>query len=53
VALISVACGLFIGLLAGFFRILDAIIMRIMDGLMAIRPSCWRSPWCRCSAPAC
>jgi peptide/nickel transport system permease protein len=36
VALISVACGLFIGLLAGFFRILDAIIMRIMDGLMAI-----------------
>ena len=36
VALISVAFGLFIGLLAGFFRILDAIIMRIMDGLMAI-----------------
>ena len=36
VALISVACGLFIGVLAGFFRVLDAIIMRIMDGLMAI-----------------
>ena len=36
VALISIACGLFIGLIAGFFRILDAIIMRIMDGLMAI-----------------
>jgi peptide/nickel transport system permease protein len=36
VSLISVACGLFIGVLAGFFRILDAIIMRIMDGLMAI-----------------
>jgi peptide/nickel transport system permease protein len=36
VAVISVTCGLFIGLLAGFFRILDAIIMRIMDGLMAI-----------------
>ena len=36
VALISVAFGLFIGLLAGFFRILDAIIMRVMDGLMAI-----------------
>ena len=36
VAVVSVACGLFIGLLAGFFRILDAIIMRIMDGLMAI-----------------
>src|SRR5258708_14051122 len=36
VGVISVACGLFIGVLAGFFRILDAIIMRIMDGLMAI-----------------
>jgi len=36
VALISVAVGLFIGVLAGFFRIVDAIIMRIMDGLMAI-----------------
>ena len=36
VALISVSCGMLIGLLAGFFRILDSIIMRIMDGLMAI-----------------
>src|SRR5689334_24589376 len=36
VALISVAVGLFIGLLAGFFRILDAVITRVMDGLMAI-----------------
>src|SRR6201986_3935805 len=36
VALISVACGMLIGVLAGFFRLLDAIIMRIMDGLMAI-----------------
>jgi peptide/nickel transport system permease protein len=36
VALISVAFGLLIGVLAGFFRLLDAIIMRIMDGLMAI-----------------
>ena len=36
VALISIVFGLFIGLLAGFFRLLDAIIMRIMDGLMAI-----------------
>ncbi|MBI5323442.1 ABC transporter permease [Bradyrhizobium sp.] len=36
VALISVACGLLIGVLAGFFRLLDAVIMRIMDGLMAI-----------------
>jgi peptide/nickel transport system permease protein len=36
VALISVAIGLPLGLAAGFFRILDAILMRIMDGLMAI-----------------
>lgn len=36
VALISIAAGLFIGLMAGFFRWLDAVIMRIMDGLMAI-----------------
>jgi peptide/nickel transport system permease protein len=36
VAVISVAIGLVIGLMAGFFRLLDAIIMRIMDGLMAI-----------------
>jgi peptide/nickel transport system permease protein len=36
VALISVSVGLFIGLMAGFFRVLDAVIMRIMDGLMAI-----------------
>jgi peptide/nickel transport system permease protein len=36
VAGISIAAGLFIGLLAGFFRWLDAVIMRIMDGLMAI-----------------
>jgi peptide/nickel transport system permease protein len=36
VALISVAIGLFIGLLAGYIRWLDAIVMRLMDGLMAI-----------------
>jgi peptide/nickel transport system permease protein len=36
VAVISIAAGLFIGLMAGFFRWLDAVIMRIMDGLMAI-----------------
>ena len=35
-AALSVASGLLIGLLAGFFRILDAIFMRVMDGLMAI-----------------
>jgi peptide/nickel transport system permease protein len=36
VAVLSVAIGLTIGLVAGYIRILDAIIMRIMDGLMAI-----------------
>lgn len=36
VALISVSVGLFIGMMAGYFRWLDAVLMRIMDGLMAI-----------------
>ncbi len=36
VALISTVIGLAIGLFAGYVRIADAIIMRIMDGLMAI-----------------
>ena len=36
VAAISVAAGLAIGLLAGFFRALDGPVMRVMDGLMAI-----------------
>lgn len=36
VAAASVAAGLVLGLLAGFFRLLDNVIMRIMDGLMAI-----------------
>ncbi|OLO04425.1 peptide ABC transporter permease [Salinicola socius] len=35
-ALISVVVGLPLGILAGFFRGLDAVIMRVMDGLMAI-----------------
>ena len=36
VALISVSAGLFIGLIAGYFRWIDAVVMRVMDGLMAI-----------------
>jgi peptide/nickel transport system permease protein len=36
VALISVALGLAIGLVAGYFRAMDAVVMRVMDGLMAI-----------------
>ncbi|NYT62529.1 ABC transporter permease [Alcaligenaceae bacterium] len=35
-AVFSVVLGLFIGVIAGYFRTADAIIMRIMDGLMAI-----------------
>lgn len=35
-AIAAVAIGLAIGLAAGFFRRLDAVLMRIVDGLMAI-----------------
>lgn len=36
VAAISMAIGLFIGLLAGFIKLVETIVMRLMDGLMAI-----------------
>ncbi len=36
VALIAIAAGMTIGLIAGYFRWADGIIMRIMDGMMAI-----------------
>lgn len=36
VALLSVAIGVVIGTVAGFSRWIDAIVMRIMDGMMAI-----------------
>ena len=36
VALLSVAIGTVIGLVSGYFRWVDAVVMRIMDGLMAI-----------------
>jgi peptide/nickel transport system permease protein len=36
VAVLSVSIGLVIGLASGYFRWLDPIIMRLMDGLMAI-----------------
>jgi peptide/nickel transport system permease protein len=36
VAVLSVAIGVTIGLIAGYIRWLDGFIMRIMDGLMAI-----------------
>ena len=35
-AVLSVAIGLFIGLCAGYVRALDGVLMRVMDGLMAI-----------------
>ncbi len=35
-AVVSVLIGLMIGLVSGFFRAADAIIMRVMDSLMAI-----------------
>ena len=36
VAIVSVTCGLLIGLLAGYFQRVDAVVMRVMDGVMAI-----------------
>ena len=38
VALASTFAGLAIGLVTGFIRWLDAIVMRVMDGLMSIPP---------------
>ena len=36
VAAMSISVGLFIGLMSGYFRKVDAVVMRLMDGLMAI-----------------
>lgn len=36
VALLAMAVGMTVGLIAGYFRRLDGLIMRVMDGLMAI-----------------
>jgi peptide/nickel transport system permease protein len=36
VVVMSIAIGLPLGLLAGYFRAVDAVLMRVMDGLMAI-----------------
>ena len=36
VAILSIAVGLAIGLVSGYIRWLDGIVMRVMDGLMAI-----------------
>ena len=36
VAVLSISIGLVVGMLAGYIRVLDGIVMRVMDGLMAI-----------------
>jgi peptide/nickel transport system permease protein len=36
VAICSISVGLLIGVLSGYFRKVDAVVMRFMDGLMAI-----------------
>jgi peptide/nickel transport system permease protein len=36
VAFVSCAIGTLIGVISGFFRLLDAVLMRCMDGLMSI-----------------
>jgi peptide/nickel transport system permease protein len=36
VAVIAVSIGLMLGMVAGYIRALDAVVMRVMDGLMAI-----------------
>ncbi len=36
VAIFAVVVGLVIGMLAGYYRTVDALVMRVMDGLMAI-----------------
>src|SRR5207247_10189325 len=36
VALVSLALGTTLGLVIGFYRRLDTVMMRVMDGLMAI-----------------
>ncbi len=35
-AVLSVSIGLGIGLIAGYVRLVDAVVMRVMDGIMAI-----------------
>jgi peptide/nickel transport system permease protein len=35
-SVLSIGVGLLIGLVSGFFKLVDAVMMRIMDGLMAI-----------------
>ena len=36
VSLFAVSLGLIIGMISGYIRVLDAVVMRVMDGLMSI-----------------
>lgn len=38
VAVLSIGVGLFFGLITGYVRLADTLIMRVMDGLMSIPP---------------
>lgn len=38
VAVCSIAIGLALGLITGYVRVVDAVLMRVMDGLMSIPP---------------
>ena len=52
VVVITIAIGTLIGLVAGASRIMDRVLMRIMDGVMAIPGILLAVAWYRCSAPA-
>jgi peptide/nickel transport system permease protein len=52
-AVLAVTGGCLLGMLAGYFRPVDAVLMRLVDGMMAIPPCWWPSPWWPCWAPAC
>jgi len=50
----SLALGIVIGLFTGYYRRLDRVVMRVMDGLMAIPAILLALPaWCAWSAPRC
>src|SRR5882757_1861059 len=36
-AILSIVIGLAIGLVSGFFKLVDAVLMRVMEGLMAMQ----------------
>jgi peptide/nickel transport system permease protein len=52
VAALATVIGLAIGLVSGYLRAVDAVVMRVMDGMMAIPRSCSRSRSSRCRRQA-